>query len=113
MGNKVPHKIIKHIINKIRLLYKNPPSLDVKDSILSLDCNKRYRLKNQKPVNNISSNRKVKNKGPNDSAVKEWTDEIIPLLVMNVPRITNKYVEDAKRTFHVFNMPLFSCIIDE
>jgi len=59
------------MINKIRLLYKNPPSLDVKDSILSLDCNKRYRLKNQKPVNNISSNRKVKNKGPNDSAVKE------------------------------------------
>jgi len=32
---------------------------------------------------------------------------------INVPKITNRKVDDANRIFQDFNIPLFSCIIDE
>jgi|TARA_X000001036_G_scaffold309067_1_gene287758 hypothetical protein len=71
MGNRVPHKTIKHIKRKIRLLYKKPPSLDVKESILLSDFNRSNRLKNQYPVNKIKLDKKLRNNGPRFSAVNE------------------------------------------
>ena len=97
----------------MRLLYKNPPSLDVKESILLSDFNVSNRLTNQYPVNKIKLDKKARNSGPKFSAVNEWTEDTIPLLVINVPKITNRKVDDANKIFQDFNIPLFSCIIDE
>ncbi len=45
--------------------------------------------------------------------MKEWTLEITPLRVMNVPKIESMKLTTISTMFHFFSIPRFSCIITE
>ena len=89
-------------------MIRNPPSLDLMDSILSFTIN--FDLLTKYVPRLIKNNRikNAKNIGPKDSAVKEWTEEIIPLLVMNVPSITKINEPEARKKFQDFKIPFLS-----
>ena len=112
-GNIVPQKTEKQIKPKIILLNRNPLSLDVKDSILLLAFNvgslTRIRAIQIIRIRII----KPRNIGPKSETANEWTEDIIPLRVKNVPKIQRINVVNIKIIFQVFSIPFFSWIIME
>jgi|SaaInlV_130m_DNA_3_1039695.scaffolds.fasta_scaffold182044_1 hypothetical protein len=51
--------------------------------------------------------------GPMLDWAKEWTDDIRPLLVINVPKIERKKARKIRHIFHLLNKLRVSCAIDE
>tara|TARA_B110000438_G_scaffold34794_1_gene34585 strand:- start:23 stop:403 length:381 start_codon:yes stop_codon:yes gene_type:complete len=107
-GNIVPQKTEKQINPKTILLNRKPLSRDVKDSIflLAFSTGRRIRIRlTQKTRIRII---KPRNTGPKSETAKEWTDDIIPLRVKNVPKIQRINVVNIKIIFQVLSIPFFS-----
>src|SRR5207247_1340933 len=52
-------------------------------------------------------------KGPSPDWVNEWTEEMTPLRVRNVPKIVSEKVSSTRTMFHTRSMSFFSWIITE
>ena len=112
-GKIVPQNTAKQMTRKITLLKRNPLSLDVKDSILFSD----FRMGSRTRIRTVQTTRikaiKPRKTGPRSETANEWTDDMTPLRVRNVPKIQSVNVSRIKIIFHVLSMPFFSWIIME
>ncbi len=61
----------------------------------------------------ISSSRNTAKYPPMDDCANEWTLEIIPERVKNVPKIVRKKVNETRKTFQTFSIPRRSWIMTE
>ena len=107
-GNIVPQKTEKQIKPKIILLNRNPLSLDVKDSIFLLAFSTGSRITMRVIQKTRIRTIKPRNTGPKSETAKEWTDDIIPLRVKNVPKIQRINVSNINIIFQVLSIPFFS-----
>src|SRR5438046_6930463 len=71
------------------------------------------RVETRYAVTTIARMRKPANQFPTGDCAKEWTLEITPLRVMNVPKIESRNAETTRVTFHFRNIPRFSCTMIE
>src|SRR6185437_4975630 len=113
IGNNVPHSTVKQATSNRRLLKRKLASRETRDSSL---CSLRrkelfFRYAMRQTTKIIS--RKEWNHPPIEDCAKAWTELIMPLRVRSVPKIVSMKVIKISHTFHVFNMPRFSCIITE
>ena len=107
-GNIVPQKTEKQINPKTILLNRNPLSRDVKDSIFLLAFSTGSRIRMRVIQKTRIRIIKPRNTGPKSETAKEWTDDIIPLRVKNVPKIQRINVVNINIIFQVLSIPFFS-----
>src|SRR6478672_2626807 len=67
------------------------------------------RVETRYAVTTIARMRNAANHFPTGDCAKEWTLEITPLRVMNVPNIESRKALTTRVTFHFRNIPRFSC----
>jgi hypothetical protein len=109
----VPENTIKVSTTNIKLLNKKAVSRDRYASKMFLVANV-LSLKITKPMHAKKVNKiNVRNKLPTGDSAKAWTDEMIPLLVKNVAKKTDRNVKIIRSIFHTFIPPFPSCIITE
>tara|TARA_Y100000031_G_scaffold68927_1_gene76686 strand:+ start:258 stop:638 length:381 start_codon:yes stop_codon:yes gene_type:complete len=107
-GNIVPQKTEKQINPNTILLNRNPLSRDVNDSIFLLAFSTGSRIRTRVIQKTRIRIIKPRNTGPKSETAKEWTEDIIPLRVKNVPKIQRINVVNIKIIFQVFSIPFFS-----
>ena len=112
-GNMVPHNTAKHITMNITLLKRKPLSRDTNDSIRFLVRNNGNRLYNNRNDPAKIKNTNPRNNGPKDEAVKECTEDMIPLRVRKVPKMLSAKVIMIKIIFQTRNISRFSWIMIE
>ncbi len=61
----------------------------------------------------IATARKAKNIHPREDCPKVWTEEMMPLRVMKVPKMVRRKVSVISTIFQTFSIPRFSWIITE
>ena len=107
-GKIVPQKTEKHITMKIKLLNKNPLSLEDIEIIFDLVFNKSNLLYTKNVQETNKKTIKLKKAGPKSDTAKECTEDMIPLLVRKVPKIQSMNVTKTNIIFQIFNIPFFS-----
>src|ERR1700693_2316815 len=75
----------------------------------ALDFRSVNRVETRYAVTTIARTRNAANQKPTGDCAKEWTLEITPLRVMNVPKIASRNAETTSVTFHLRSIPRFSC----
>ena len=92
---------------KIKLLNKNPLSLDEIEMIFDFDF-KISNLLYTKNVQRISKKTiKLKKAGPRSDTAKECTEDIIPLRVKKVPKMQSINVTKTNMIFQIFSISFF------
>src|SRR6266550_5957957 len=82
-------------------------------SSCALDFRSLRRVETRYAVTTIARTRKAANHLPTGDWAKEWTLEITPLRVMNVPNIERRKALTTRVTFHLRSIPRFSCTMIE
>jgi hypothetical protein len=106
----VPQNTAKHKITNMTLLNTNPLSLEVIEPIFRSDFKREKRLANKRKEAIKIKNTNPKNSGPKEDCAKECTDDITPLRVKNVPKMTRANVIIIRTIFHALSISLFSWI---
>src|SRR4030081_1699870 len=82
-------------------------------SSCALDFRSFRRVVTRYAVTTIAAARNAANHIPTGDCAKEWTLEITPLRVMNVPKIESRNADTTSVTFHLRSIPRFSCTMIE
>ena len=108
MGNIVPQRTANAIPTKITLLNRKLLSREIKESSwFSLLRLSNLIISSHKPNIKITAIN-PKNQYPIEDFPKACTEEITPLRVRKVPKITNAKVNRIKTIFHTLSMPSLS-----
>src|ERR1700682_1982105 len=79
----------------------------------ALDFRSLSRVETRYAVTTIARTRKPANHIPTGDCAKEWTLEMTPVRVMNVPKIASRKADTTSVTFHLRSIPRFSCTMIE
>src|SRR6476620_5789668 len=82
-------------------------------SSCALDLRSLRRVDTRYAVTTIETTRNAANHMPTGDCAKEWTLEITPLRVMNVPKIESRNADTTSVTLPLRSMPRFSCTMIE
>src|SRR6266404_9214939 len=113
IGKSVPHSTENAIPTSTRLLYRNAASRLIMLSSSAVDLRSCSRVETRYAVTTIARTRNAANHFPTGDCANEWTLEITPLRVMNVPKIDSRNADTTSVTFHLRSMPRFSCTMIE
>ena len=94
-----------------RLLYRNAASRLTMLSSSAFACRSLRRVDTRYAVATAAKMRNQRNQSPTGDCAKACTLSMIPLRVMNVPRIVSRNDIATSVTFHLRNMPRFSWIM--
>src|SRR5256885_13426080 len=113
IGNRVPHNTEKAMPMNSRLLNRKLASRLTIDSSRASAPSSGSRLAYSAKLAVPVTIRNARKKYPTLDWVNEWTLEITPERVMNVPKIDKSHDPMISARFHFFSMPRFSWIITE
>src|SRR5688572_7618391 len=113
IGKNVPQSTENEMPTSRRLLYRNAASRLTMLSSSALASRSLSLVVTRYAVVPDATMRNAANQPPTGDWANEWTLSMMPLRVMNVPRIDNRNVTTTSVTFHLRSMPRFSCTMME
>src|ERR1700682_2423593 len=79
----------------------------------AVDLRSCKRVDTRYAVTTIATTRNTANHFPTGDCANEWTLEMTPLRVMNVPKMDSRNADTTSVTFHLRSTPRFSCTMIE